>query len=117
DSVRSESQARKTGQPELVFGDTALQSRLTHDLRQRYLNRARAKVIDVLQRSRSNDISYSALFCEAMAFPLVVPADLRTWIENLVPEVKLRFAGSARRKKLSPEEDDHVIVVNRMNIK
>lgn len=112
DSIRHETQVRKTGQPELQLGNVSSESRLSHDLRRRYLVRARAKVIEILRRSGSRALSYSELFCEAMAFPLVNPRDLESWIEALIPNVKLHLGGSALRKKPSPSEDDCVIVAN-----
>ena len=112
DSVRHQTHVSKTGQPELLFGDVSLESRLSYDLRQRYLTRARAKVIEMLRRSRSHGVLYSELFCEAMAFPLVNPRDLQSWIAALIPNVKLHLTGSTRRKKPSPAEDDRVVVVN-----
>jgi three-Cys-motif partner protein len=116
DSVRHQTHARKDEQTELLFRNVPLESRLSYDLRQRYLKRARAKVIDMLRRSASSDVLYSKLFCEAMGFPLVAPDDLRNWIEALTPNVRPRLSGSPRRKKPSPEEDDRVEIVNRSEL-
>jgi three-Cys-motif partner protein len=117
DFVRHETHVRKSGQPELIFGDHSPGSRVSDQLRRRYLERARTKIVDMLRHSTAGEIRYSELFCEAMAFPLVTPADLRSWIEALVPNVRLRLAGSTRRKKPSPEQDDRVTVVNRSRLR
>jgi three-Cys-motif partner protein len=116
DSVRHETQARKTEQTELLFTNVPLESRLSHDLRQRYLKKARAKVVDTLRRSKSGIVLYSELFCEAMAFPLVAPDDLRHWIELFAPYIEVHLSGSTRRKKPSPEADDKVVVLERSKL-
>ena len=113
DLVRHGARTATSGQDEWDFGDAAVKSRLTYKLRERYTHRARAKVLELLRRSGSSGVLYSKLFCEAMAFPLVTPTDLQSWIETLVPNVRLVLAGSSRRKKPSPAQDDRVIVMKR----
>jgi hypothetical protein len=111
--VRHETQVRKTGQPLFRFDDSPPQSRITRQLRRRYLDRARKKVIGVLSAAgRSAELRYADLFCEAMAFPLVTPDDLESWVRALQPNVQIRLAGSSRRRKLSPSEDDSLLVTD-----
>ncbi|HVM48097.1 MAG TPA: three-Cys-motif partner protein TcmP [Candidatus Acidoferrum sp.] len=111
DDVRHETHIRKTGQPELLLGGGPPKSRLTLQLRDRYAARARKKVIEILSaKSPASSVPYSELFCEAMAFPLVTPDDLETWLRTLEPSIEIRLAGSARRRKPSPSEEDGVLV-------
>ncbi len=114
DDVRHETRVRKTGQPELMFGDGPPKSRLTLQLRARYLQRARDKVIEVLSTTKpSSAVPFADVFCEAMAFPLVTPDDLDGWLRNFEPHIEICPAGSGRRRKLSPSIDgDHVVVRN-----
>jgi len=111
DDVRHEAYVRKTGQPLLAFDGGPPKSRLTLQLRNRYLTRARNKVIEVLAgKSPSGSVPYADLFCEAMAFPLVTPDDLESWLRALEPGIEIRLAGSSRRRKPSPSEKDSVLV-------
>jgi three-Cys-motif partner protein len=111
DDVRHETHVRKTGQPDLPFGGGPPKSRLTLELRGRYAIRARKKVIEVLSaQSPSASVPYAELFCEAMAFPLVTPDDLESWLRALEPSIEMRLAGSSRRRKPSPSEKDSVLV-------
>lgn len=111
DDVRHETHVRKTRQEELMLGGGPPKSRLTLQLRQRYVNRARKKVIDILRsRCAAARLPYADLFCEAMAFPLVTPEDLEGWLRALEPNVQLHLVGSSRRRKPSPVEDDSVSV-------
>jgi hypothetical protein len=47
-----------------------------------------------------------------MAFPLVTPDDLVSWLTAWGPNVKLDLVGSARRRKPSALNEDRVIVIN-----
>lgn len=113
DDVRHETQVRKTGQPELLLDGGPPKSRLTLDLRKRYYERARQKVIETLLKyTGQGGVPYADLFCEAMAFPLVTPDDLESCIRALAPHVAFHFAKQGS-KKPSPVRDDRVVVVNR----
>jgi three-Cys-motif partner protein len=111
DDVRHEAHVRKTRQPELRLGGGPPKSRVALQLRDRYAARARKKVIEILSASSPADsVRYSELFCEAMAFPLVTPDDLESWLRALEPSIEIRLAGSSRRRKPSPSEKDSVLV-------
>jgi len=116
DLVRHGARSLTSGQDEWDFGDDSVKSRLTYKLRERYTGRARAKVVELLRRSGSSGVLYSELFCEAMAFPLVTPDDLQSWIEALAPNVRLELAGSSRRRRPSPAQKDRVVVMNRTKL-
>jgi three-Cys-motif partner protein len=113
DNVRQEARVRKTGgQLELPSDDGPSRSRLIWELRQRYTDIARRKVIKFLSDDTSAEgVPYRGLFCEAMAFPLVTPDDLVEWLQKLQPRVRLSWSGS-RRKPSPMRDDDSVIVIN-----
>jgi three-Cys-motif partner protein len=113
DDVRFETRFQSAGQTELLLEGASKQSRLIVHLRSRYRSRARDKVIEMLSASRAAQrITYVDLYCEAMAFPLVTPDDLVSWLRELEPNIKIQLAGSQKRKKPSPGEDDRIIVTN-----
>jgi hypothetical protein len=118
EDIRHETHIRKTGQPKLQFDGTSPISRLTLRLRKRYADRAREKVIEtLLATTSSNGVLYADLFCEAMAFPQVTPDDLLGWLHALEPNIEIRLAGTSRRRKPSPSEDDRVIVTDRTGLR
>ena len=114
DNVRQESRVRKTGgQLEFPSDDGPPKSRLILELLQRYMRNARSNILEVLRTNTSaRGVAYADLFCEAMAFPLVTPNDLVTWLMKLKPNIELRLAGSSSRRKPSPSEDDRIVVLN-----
>lgn len=80
DEVRHDTRIRKTRQPDLVFDDSPPSSRLSFQLRQFYCEKARRSLHQVLSAMTARSkLSYSDLFCEAMAYPLVTPDDLVSW--------------------------------------
>lgn len=114
ETIRLERQIQKTRQPGLQYDDLSPVSNFTAKLHRRYAERAREKVIETLLENLSPDgVPYAVLFCEAMAFPLVTPDDLIDWLHGLEPKIRIHFAGSGRRRKPSPLEDDRIMVVNR----
>jgi three-Cys-motif partner protein len=114
DNVRQQSRVKKTGgQLEFPSDEGPLKSRLILELLQRYTTNARGNVLSVLRDNISaGGVAYADLFCEAMAFPLVTPSDLVTWLMELKPHIELRLAGSSSRRKPSPSEDDRIFVIN-----
>jgi three-Cys-motif partner protein len=113
--VRQEKQIQKTGQ-ESLFATTESFSLYTLRLRDRYVEKARAKIIQILKDSSSRRFSYETLFCEAMAFPLVTPEDLNGWIDDLDPFVDVHLSRPGRRKP-SPMEPDYVVVIDKGSVR
>jgi three-Cys-motif partner protein len=112
DQVRNETLVQKTRQPSLVFDDAPPSSRISSKLRQFYSEKARRRVVEILGTSKAQTrYFYSDLFCEAMAFPLVTPDDLVSWLINLEPNIRLELTGSTRRRRPSPLQEDKVIVI------
>ncbi|MDQ6632010.1 MAG: hypothetical protein M3Y82_09665, partial [Verrucomicrobiota bacterium] len=111
DDVRYEAKVQKTGQPEMMglFCGTP-KSRVSTNLRQKYCERAKAKVVKQILDGKGAGVSYSDLFCEAMAFPLVTPIDLRSWMTAFGDAIEVRLAGSGKRREPSPVEDDRIFL-------
>lgn len=97
DDVRQEIRVSKTGgQLELPCEDGPPKSRLIRELLQRFMSSARTNALEVLRaNSVTGGVPYADLFCEAMAFPLVTPNDLVSWLAELKPNVEVRLAGSS----------------------
>jgi hypothetical protein len=113
--IRQEKLVQKTGQTGFDFADDRLLSSYTFRLYQRYRDRARKRVIEYLNKAPQAKVSYSQLFCEAMAFPLVTPDDLRAWLDELDPYIKLHPAEG--HKKLSPtRENDYIKIIDRHHL-
>ena len=109
DDVRYEAKIQKTGQPEMteLFGGKP-KSRVSTSLWQKYCSRAKDKVVKRILNSGKTGVSYSDSFCEAMAFPLVTPTDLRSWMVSFGDTIEVRLTGSGQRREPSPAEDDWV---------
>ena len=86
------------------------------ELRRFYSVLARDRVIDLLLKPRSSGLSYSAVFCEAMMFPLVTPDDLVAWLRSWEPDIKIILT-KERRKKPSSLEEDQIFVTNPTSLK
>jgi three-Cys-motif partner protein len=113
DDVRLHARGKPSGQTELLLEGGSKESRLAATLRLRYQSRAHRKVMDMLLSSqRPSGIAYVDLYCEAMAFPLVSPNDLRDWLQEFQPYVEVQLAGSKNRRKPSPGESDRVKVMD-----
>lgn len=119
DDVRYEAKIQKTRQPEMtgLFGGIP-KSKVSKNLWKKYCDRAKAKVVKRILDSAKDGVSYSDLFCEAMAFPLVTPTDLRSWIQSFGDAIKVHLARSTRRRELSPvEEEDKVYLKDPTKLK
>jgi len=118
DEVRHDTHIRRTRQPDLLFDDTPPSSKLSFQLRQFYSDKARKKMLQILSaKPAQSELLYSDLFCELMAFPLVTPDDLAGWLTTSEPNIKLKLAGSSKRRKPSPLKDDRVVVINPMSLR
>jgi three-Cys-motif partner protein len=112
ETVRQEKLVQKTRQAGFDFAEPRPLTNYTYSLYQRYCDNAREKVIECLKKTSRARIPYAKLFCEAMAFPLVTPDDLLSWLDELDPYIELHPAEG--HKKLSPTRDaDYVTVIDR----
>jgi three-Cys-motif partner protein len=117
DYVRHQTQIQKSGQDELPLGDGPPTSPISLRLRDLYYVKAKKKFIETLRKAPTAEgVSYRDLYCETMAFPLVTPADLDQWLRELWSKIEIRFSGSLNRKKLSPDVDDRVVVIDQGSI-
>jgi hypothetical protein len=51
---------------------------------------------------------YPALFCEAMAFPLITPDELLAFVQSLQPAAVLKLSPDGRRKPRAGNNNDRV---------
>lgn len=109
DEARSAAKVRKTGQPEFDLGEGFNRTAVVHELRNKYLDRARSKIHEMLRTLGKNRVRYRKLYCEAMAFPLVTRYDLNRWLGELAPAVSVELADPSRRVP-SLDEDDMVVI-------
>jgi hypothetical protein len=105
DDARSQAMVRKTKQPEFDFGGEFSRTAVVHDLRTKYLGRARDKILEMLRTFENQRIPYRDLFCEAMAFPLVTRADLNQWLTELGTAVEIHLDSPTRRTPSLDHED------------
>ena len=100
DQVRYETKFKKQAQLGLQFGDSAPKSSKALELQQRYILRARDRIVKALLRNRGTTMPYDALYGEAMTFPLVTEIDVNNILTSLSPHVRLHLAGPRRKKPL-----------------
>jgi three-Cys-motif partner protein len=113
ETVRHETQIQKTKQPPLAFDDLPVPTKLSIQLHQFYSGLAKGRVIEFLLANQPREgFSYSSIFCEAMAFPLVTPNDLVHWLKSFEPNIKIVLE-NPKAKKLSPSRDDRIFVTDR----
>jgi protein gp37 len=115
DHIRHEAAVHKSGGQDnmlgALFGSEAPKSDYAYTLWQRYCEKAKRKVISRILAAPATGVAFGDLFCDAMAFPLVTPADLNGWLTQWRSAVELRLEGE-RRKKISPDHNDFVIATD-----
>lgn len=118
DDVRHQALLEKTRQPGFNFDNSPPRSRLANQLRTRYTRAARQKVIDkLLKQASRSEVLYSDLFCDSMAFPLVNPEDLQSWLEVLRDRGAVRIdLDPLSRRKPSASKNDRIAVINRTGV-
>jgi three-Cys-motif partner protein len=113
DEVRHEKRIEKTSQTAFLFGGAPPQSPKMLYLHRHHTKRAREKIIKVLADSNRTVLSYTEIYGEAMAFPLVTPRDLQQWLTELRDKGALKILwDGANRKKLSWLKKDSIVVTN-----
>lgn len=109
--VRVESKARKDGALELALDGDGCKTQHVLDVRQRFCDLARLNLLNHLASvGAGRVVPYSRLYCDAMFYPLVTPADLESWIASAGKGVEIMLSGE-RRKKLRPDEPGDGVVV------
>ena len=115
DHIRHEAAVHKSGgQDDMMgslFGSEAPKSNFAFTLWERYCAKARRKIVERILAAPAGGVSFAQLFCDAMAFPLVTPIDLHTWLLSWRDAIQIRLDGE-NRKKPTPDHDDWVEVKN-----
>jgi len=112
DEVRYEAKLKKQAQFGLPFDDSVPKSSKALDLQQKYIHRARERIVQAILRHRGPTMPYDAVYSEAMVFPLVTESDINDILQSLSPNVRLELAGP-RRKKPLPFKGDYLVITSR----
>ena len=105
EKARDEAQKRereeRTGQTEIrLFSGTVTQdpSEYFRSLRERYMSRARAAVLALLQTKKQ--LAYDEAWSSAMTFPLTWESDLKDWIRDWELVGQLEIIGMKERQRV-----------------
>jgi three-Cys-motif partner protein len=99
DEAKKREREEGTGQTEIVlFSGAATQnpSAYFRSLRKRYVSRARAAVLDLLQTKKR--LIYDEAWSSAMTFPLTWESDLKDWIREWEQDEQLETTGMKERQ-------------------
>jgi three-Cys-motif partner protein len=101
DEARKREREEGTGQTELVlFSGAATQdpSSYFRSLRERYVSRARAAVLDLVQAKKQ--LTYDEVWSSALTFPLTWESDLKDWIHEWEQDGQLETTGMKERQRV-----------------
>lgn len=99
--VQKREREERTGQTELgLFSSTVMQDPSEHFrfLRERYLSRARAAVLLLLQAEKR--VAYDEAWSSAMTFPLTFEKDLKDWIHAWEQAGQLEILGMKEKQRV-----------------
>src|SRR5581483_285801 len=120
DHIRHEAAVQKSGGQDnmmgALFGGEAPKSDYAFILWQRYCAKAKKKVIGRILTTEPQGVAFAELFCDAMAFPLVTPTDLHSWLSQWREAIEVRLDGE-NRKKPSPDGNDRVFLKDREKLR
>ncbi|MBK5281504.1 MAG: three-Cys-motif partner protein TcmP [Nitrospiraceae bacterium] len=115
EKTRDEAQKRdreeRTGQTELgLFSGTVTQdpSAYFRFLRERYMSRARATVLDLVQGKKQ--LTYDEAWSSALTFPLTWESDLKDWIREWEQDGQLEIIGMKERQHV-PQLGENIRLV------
>lgn len=115
EKTRDEAQKRereeRTGQTEFrLFSDTVTQdpSEYFRSLRERYVSRARAAVLALLQTKKQ--LAYDEAWSSAMTFPLTWESDLKDWIREWEQDGRLETTGMKEKQRVPQLGEDNFLV-------
>lgn len=115
EKTRDEAQKRereeRTGQTEIrLFSGTVTQdpSEYFRSLRERYVSRARAAVLDLVQIKKQ--LTYDEIWSSALTFPLTWESDLKDWIREWEQEGLLEIMGMKERQRVPQLGEDNYLV-------
>lgn len=116
--VRKEKHIAKTKQATLDFAEEQVHAPFTAKLRLKYKRLSKLKCYDYLvSHAHGVVIKYEELFCKCMAFPLVTPDDLESWLLELGNLIEIKLAPPRSRRKLSAENADTVLVKDPISLR
>lgn len=101
DEAKKRERVEGTGQTELVlFSSAATQdpSAYFRSLRERYVSRARATVLGLVQAKKQ--VTYDETWSSAMTFPLTWESDLKDWIHGWEQDGQLEIMGMKERQRV-----------------
>jgi three-Cys-motif partner protein len=111
-SARHQLQVQKVGfEIYDMFEGWQQKTAIVHEKTRRNRCAARRDMLSLLLTRRS--IEYDALYCGVMAFPFVVPDDLKGWLREVKAHVDVRYGGDhpERRRSLQPGKGDTLTVI------
>jgi len=111
DEAQKRGREERTGQTELgLFSGTVTQdpSEYFRSLRERYLSRARAAVLALLQTKKQ--LAYDEAWSSAMTFPLTWKSDLKNWIQEWEQDGQLKIMGMKERQRVPKLGEDNCLV-------
>lgn len=111
DAAQKREREERTGQTELgLFSGTVTQdpSEYFRSLRERYVSRARAAVLDLLQTKKQ--LTYDEAWSSALTFPLTWESDLKDWIREWEQDGQLEIIGMKERQHV-PQLGENIRLV------
>jgi len=115
EKTRDEAQKRereeRTGQTELrLFSGMVTQdpSAYFRSLRERYVSRARAAILDLVRAKKQ--LTYDEAWSSALTFPLTWESDLKDWIREWEQEGRLEIMGMKERQRVPQLGEDNCLV-------
>jgi three-Cys-motif partner protein len=115
EKTRDEAQKRerevRTGQTEIrLFSGTVTQdpSEYFRSLRERYMSRARAAVLALLQTKKQ--LAYDEAWSSAMTFPLTWESDLKGWIRDWELAGQLKTMGMKEKQRVPQLEEGNCLI-------
>jgi three-Cys-motif partner protein len=111
DEAQKREREKRTGQTEFrLFSATVTQdpSEYFRSLRKRYVSRARAKVLALLQTK--GQLTYDEAWSSAITFPLTWESDLKDWIREWEQDGQLEIMGMKERQRVPQLGEDNCLV-------
>jgi three-Cys-motif partner protein len=106
--AKQRKRVKKTGQPELFPAEELPHSRPIDDLRARYLEQARTRVLSLIQAGPR--VPYESVWDLALSFPLVWDCDVKDWIAAWRKAGALGIEGMKPGQRVPKLEAGNVLV-------
>lgn len=99
--------AKSGGQKSLLDSDEMPESKFYIDLRSRYLDQAKQRIVEII--NRSSHAPYDELWSSALSFPMVWENDLREFLKDARDQGYIRRIGMKPRERTLKQGEGHVI--------